>query len=324
MKILVTGGAGYIGSHFVKTALEAGHKIVVIDNLSRGHVEAVAEGADLHIADIADYYKVSAIIASEMPEAVVHFAAFAYVGESVQNPEMYYRNNITGSLNLIRAVKDNSVKNFVFSSTCSVYGNPEKLPISEEAVIAPINPYAESKIMIERILRDFNRAYGLNYTALRYFNAAGCDPSGVIGESHDPEPHIIPIILEAAQGKREKVYIYGNDYDTPDGTNIRDYIHVNDLARAHLLALEYLKNGGKPDVFNLGTGEGYSVSELIDKAREVTGCKIVAEVAERRAGDPDKLVADNKKAFEVLGWKPENNLDSIMKDAWNWFNNKKY
>lgn len=324
MTILVTGGAGYIGAHFVRQAIKNGYDVKVLDNLSRGHIESIPEGVKLYNTDITDFESLRTTVKEISPDAIVHFAAFAYVGESVENPEMYYVNNTLGSLNLIRAAKMAEVKNFIFSSTCSLYGNPLKVPISEAESVKPINPYAQTKLMIENILCDFSDAYDLNYVALRYFNAAGADPDGNTGESHDPEPHLIPIVLQAALGKREKVYIFGDDYNTPDGTCIRDYIHVHDLADAHLLALKYLLDGGKSDIFNLGTGNGYSVKELIDSARKITGKNIIADITDRRPGDPDVLVADNGKAKSVLAWEPKYGLDEIILHAWNWHQNQKY
>ncbi|GJQ61207.1 MAG: UDP-glucose 4-epimerase GalE [Melioribacteraceae bacterium] len=324
MTILVTGGAGYIGSHFVRQALKNGYDVAIIDNLSRGHKESVPEGVKLYNVNITDFKKLAETVKEISPDAIVHFAAFAYVGESVEDPEVYYVNNTAGSLNLIRAAKAAGVDKFIFSSTCSLYGNPVKVPISESEPVKPINPYARTKLMIENTLSDFSDAYDLNYVALRYFNAAGADPAGMIGESHDPEPHLIPIVLQVALGKREKVFIFGDDYNTPDGTCIRDYIHVNDLADAHLLALKYLENGGASDIFNLGTGNGFSVKELIDSARKITGKDIIADIADRRPGDPDVLVADNGKAKSVLGWEPEYGLDEIISHAWNWHQNQKY
>jgi UDP-glucose 4-epimerase len=324
MKILVTGGAGYIGSHTVRKLLKKGFEVLIIDNLSRGHIESVPENAVFEKADLLDTEGLAAVFAKHKPDAVIHFAAFAYVGESVENPELYYRNNVTGSFNLINAVRDAGIKKFVFSSTCSIYGNPEKIPISEEQIADPINPYAKTKLFIEHILSDYHTAYGIKYIALRYFNAAGNSDDGLIGESHDPEPHIIPLVLFTALGKREKVNIYGDDYQTPDGTCIRDYIHVNDLADAHVNALEYLNKGCEPEVINLGTGNGYSVKEIIEEARNITGCIIRADIAGRRAGDPAVLVADNKKAREILGWVPEYDLKKIIETAWNWHKNQKY
>ena len=324
MRILVSGGAGYIGSHVVRILLERGNDVVVIDNLSRGHKEAVPEDVPFEKADLLDYDGLYNSIKQYSIDAVIHFAAFAYVGESVENPQMYYSNNVIGSFNLINALKENNIDKIVFSSTCSVYGNPLNIPISEKETPKPINPYAKTKFIIETILSDYDTSYGLNYVALRYFNAAGDSDDSQIGESHDPEPHIIPLVLYAALGRRDKIFIYGDDYPTKDGTCIRDYIHVNDLADAHIKALEYLNNGGKSDVFNLGTGDGYSVKEIVDEARKITGVNIKAEIVGRRPGDPEELIADNKKAKEVLGWNPKYNLEKIIKTAWDWHKNPKY
>ena len=324
MTILVTGGAGYIGSHVVKMLLERGENVVIIDNLSRGHKESIPKGVPFERADLLDFEGLSNSIKKYSIDAVIHFAAFAYVGESVDNPQMYYSNNVVGSFNLINALKENNIDKIVFSSTCSVYGNPLNIPISESETPIPINPYAKTKFIIENILNDYDTAYGLNYATLRYFNAAGDSDDSQIGESHDPEPHLIPLVLFAALGRREKIYVYGDDYPTKDGTCIRDYIHVNDLADAHIKALEYLRNNGKSTVFNLGTGNGYSVNEIINTAREITGVHIKAEVVGRRAGDPAELVADNKKTREVLGWIPKYDLERIIKTAWAWHKNPKY
>ncbi|MCK9280858.1 MAG: UDP-glucose 4-epimerase GalE [Melioribacteraceae bacterium] len=324
MKILVTGGAGYIGSHFVKYLISKGIDVAVLDNLSRGHEEAVPEDVKLYRVDLLNYEELSDAIKESKADAIVHFAAFAYVGESVENPAIYYQNNVIGSINLIKAVNEAGIKKFVFSSTCSLYGNPVKVPISEEESVKPINPYANTKNAIEMVLKDFDNAYGLKSVCLRYFNAAGCDFDGMIGESHEPEPHLIPIVLDAALGKRKSVKVFGDDYKTPDGTCIRDYIHVNDLADAHLKGLEYLFNSGESTIINLGTGTGYSVKEIIDSARKVTGLDIPYEIAERRAGDPDVLVADNKKSKSILGWEPKIGLDEVLSSAFNWQKNKKY
>ena len=324
MKVLVTGGAGYIGSHFVKLLGENGHEPIVIDNLSRGHREAVSKSVPLEEVDILDFPAISSVIKKYKPEAVVHFAAFAYVGESVENPGMYYTNNVEGSLKLIKACTEFGINKFVFSSTCSLYGNPYKIPISESEPLKPINPYANTKLMIETILKDFDMTHSLKSVSLRYFNAAGADSSGELGESHQPEPHLIPLVLYTAQKKREKILVFGNDYDTPDGTCIRDYIHIVDLADAHLKALQYLTEGNNSEIINLGTGTGNSVFEIIDKAKEITGMEIPLEVVGRRAGDPAVLVADNKKAHEVLGWKPKHSIEDILKTAWHWHSNPKY
>lgn len=324
MKIAVTGGAGYIGSHFVRELLDTGFEVTVIDNLERGHRESVPANAAFINENISNYKALLKLFIDNKFDAIVHFAAFAYVGESVENPGMYYENNVTGSINLIKAASEAGVKKFVFSSTCSLYGNPEIIPITEKESIKPINPYAKTKHMIENVLQDFERSSGLNYVALRYFNAAGAHKSGEIGESHDPEPHLIPLVLQAALGKREKILIFGDDYSTPDGTCIRDYIHVTDLAKAHILALEYLDKGNTSTIINLGTGSGYSVKELIDVAEKVTGEKINQEIAPRREGDPAVLVADNSYAKATLGWQPEYDLEGIISTAWKWHKNPKY
>ncbi len=321
--ILVTGGAGYIGSHFVKYLLNKNEEVVIFDNLSRGHIEAVPSNANFEKVDILDRANLRTALAKYNIDAVVHFAAFAYVGESVENPGMYYENNVVGSFNLIDEVMKAGIRKFVFSSTCSLYGNPESIPISEDERVKPINPYAETKLTIEKILRDYDTAHEMKYVALRYFNAAGAAPDGKIGESHTPEPHLIPIILNTALGLREKVFVFGDDYPTADGTAVRDYIHVNDLAAAHLKALNFLDNG-KSDIFNLGTGDGNSVMEMIKTSEKVTGEKINYEITGRRAGDPAVLVADNTKAKNILGWEPEFNLEGIISTAWNWHKNKRF
>lgn len=324
MKVLVTGGAGYIGSHFVKLISEKKINSVVIDNLSRGHRNAVHPDSVFEQIDLLDYEKLSKCILIYKPDAVVHFAAFAYVGESVENPLLYYQNNVVGSFNLVKACKEAGINKFVFSSTCSLYGNPEKVPISENQKTNPINPYANTKLAIEKILGDFDTAFGMKSISLRYFNAAGADPSELIGESHNPEPHLIPIVLQTALGKREKVFVFGNDYNTADGTCIRDYIHVNDLADAHLKALNYLANGGSSQIINLGTGNGNSVLEIINKSMSITGKKINYEFAPRRSGDPDVLVADFNKAKKLLNWEPDFSIEEIISTAWNWHKNPKY
>ncbi len=324
MKILVTGGAGYIGSHFVKLLKANGHEPVVVDNLSRGHKEAVIKDVILEETDILDFPDLADVFKNHMPDAVVHFAAFAYVGESVEHPEMYYKNNVIGSMNLINACVEFGVNKFVFSSTCSIYGNPLKVPISESESSKPINPYANTKLMIEMMLKDYEIAHGLKHVALRYFNAAGADPSGELGESHEPETHLIPLVLQTAQKKRDKILVFGNDYNTPDGTCIRDYIHILDLADAHLKALNYLNDGKDSTFINLGTGSGNSVLEIIQKAKSITGNEIPFEIVDRRAGDPAILVADNKKAKELLDWSPKYSIDEILKTAWNWHTNPKY
>ncbi|MGE5400166.1 MAG: UDP-glucose 4-epimerase GalE [Ignavibacteriales bacterium] len=324
MNVLVTGGAGYIGSHVVRMLLKQGHSVVVLDSFSRGHIESVPADAKLEEVDLLDYENLVSAISKHNIDSVIHFAAFAYVGESVENPGLYYLNNVTGSINLIRALNKNNIKKIVFSSTCSLYGNPGHVPISEDEKLNPINPYAKTKYFIEQVLSDFDASYGMKYAALRYFNAAGADFDAGIGESHEPEPHLIPIVLQVALGKREQVSIFGDDYQTPDGTCIRDYIHVNDLADAHIRALEYLNNGNDSTIINLGTGNGYSVKEIIESAERVTGKKIKSVIAPRRAGDPAILIADNKKAREVLGWNPKYGLDEIISSAWKWHQKPKF
>lgn len=324
MKVLVTGGAGYIGSHFVKILINEGIDCIVLDNLSRGHKEAVPPDVTLEIVDLLDFNAIENVINTHGVDSVVHFAAFAYVGESVENPAMYYQNNVVGSFNLIKATVEAKIKKFVFSSTCSLYGNPAKVPISEEQSTNPINPYAQTKLTIENMLKDFENAYDLKSVCLRYFNAAGADFSGEIGESHNPEPHLIPIVLNTALGIREQVLVFGDDYETKDGTCIRDYIHINDLGDAHLRALTYLNNGGESSIINLGTGEGNSVKEIIDTTAKITKKTIKKKIVERRPGDPAVLIADNSKAKRVLGWEPKYNLEQTISSAYKWHSNKRY
>jgi UDP-glucose 4-epimerase len=324
LKVLVTGGAGYIGSHFVQILTQENVDCVVLDNLSRGHKEAVPSNVELVEADLLDAESLSALFAKDSFDSIVHFAAFAYVGESVENPILYYQNNVIGSFNLIRAAIEANIKHFVFSSTCSLYGNPSKVPISEEFPTNPINPYAQTKLTIENMLRDFEEAYGIKSVCLRYFNAAGADFSGRIGESHDPEPHLIPIVINTALGLREKVLIFGDDYETKDGTCIRDYIHINDLGDAHLKALQYLHNGGISEIINLGTGEGNSVKEIIDTAERIIGKEIKKEIVGRRPGDPAILIADNNKAKKILGWEPKYDLNQTISSAYKWHSSKRF
>jgi len=318
MRILVTGGAGYIGSHVVKALGEKGFDVLVVDNLSKGHKEAILYGK-LIVADLQDKETLDAIFEGFKPDAVMHFAAFIEVAESVKEPLKYYKNNTVNTMNLLEVMLKNDVDKLIFSSTAAVYGNPEKVPIPETESIKPINPYGQSKVFVEKVLQDFDKSYGLKYVSLRYFNAAGADPEGRIGESHNPETHLIPLILKTAKGERESIKIFGTDYPTPDGTCIRDYIHVDDLAEAHILALEYLLNGGNSKVFNCGYGHGFSVREVIDTARKVTGIDFKVEETERRPGDPAILVADSSKLRKVLDWKPRfNDLEYIIRTAWNW------
>ena len=319
--ILVTGGAGYIGSHAVQALQGAGYGVVVLDNLVYGHrelVESVLQ-VKLVVGDISDRPLLDELFATHSIAAVMHFAAYAYVGESVTAPAKYYRNNVVGTLTLLEAMVAASVKNFVFSSTCATYGMPEKVPIPEDHPQNPINPYGSSKLMVEKILADFEGAYGLNSVIFRYFNAAGADPSGELGEDHNPETHLIPLVLLAALGKRESVSIFGTDYPTPDGTCIRDYIHVVDLADAHLLGLEQLLRGGDSEIFNLGNGSGFSVRQVIEAARQVSGKTIKVIEGDRRPGDPPILVGSSEKARKILGWQPRYpDIKDILIHAWNW------
>jgi UDP-arabinose 4-epimerase len=317
-RVLVTGGAGYIGSHTVKKLAAAGHEIATYDNLSRGFRDAVRWGRFVEGA-LADTDLLRATIAEFQPDAVIHFAAFAYVGESVENPSLYYENNIGGTLSLLKAMRDYGCGAIVVSSTCATYGQPDTMPIVETTPQRPINPYGYSKLVMEQMCHDFDRAHGIQSVALRYFNAAGCDPEGEIGERHDPEPHLIPRALMAAAGEIDALEIFGNDYDTPDGTCIRDYIHVNDLADGHLRAVDYLLSGGGSEVFNLGTGVGSSVKEILAAVAAASGSPVPHRFAPRRAGDPAVLVADPFKANTVLGWRAtSSDLATIASTAWAW------
>lgn len=316
--VLVTGGAGYIGSHTCKALSNAGYLPVAYDSLVYGHEWAVKWGP-LERGDILDAARLDEVIAAYKPVAVIHFAAFAYVGESVSHPGKYYRNNVVGSLSLIEAACRHGIRNFVFSSTCATYGIPDRLPITETSAQNPINPYGASKLMVERILDDFTHAHGLSHIALRYFNASGADEDNLIGEDHDPETHLIPLVLDAASGRRPNVTVFGRDYDTPDGTCVRDYIHVSDLAQAHVLALEALRNGVPSHKINLGLGFGFSVLDVIRTVEAVTGLRVPVQFGNRRSGDPAALVADPSKALDVLGWRPKyNTLQPIIETAWAW------
>jgi len=318
MKALVTGGAGYVGSHTLMELQSAGIPCVVLDNLERGHRD-LARDAELIVGDIGDAELVGRILREHRITVVLHFAAYAYVGESVHEPIRYYRNNVGNTIRLLTAMAEAGVKQLVFSSTCATYGMPLSIPIAEDHPQQPVNPYGASKLMIERILRDFDRAYGLRSVVLRYFNAAGADPSGAIGERHDPETHLIPLVLQTALGQRRAVEIYGTDYPTPDGTCVRDYIHVTDLASAHVLGVERLRAGEPSDVFNLGNGNGFSVREVISTAERVTGRPIPATTGPRREGDPHTLVGSSEKARRVLGWNPRfASLQTIIETAWSW------
>ncbi|MBW4545070.1 MAG: UDP-glucose 4-epimerase GalE [Symplocastrum torsivum CPER-KK1] len=319
--ILVTGGAGYIGSHAVLALRDAGYEVVILDNLVYGHRDLVETALKVEIiqGDIGDRVLLDQLFKTREFAAVMHFAAYAYVGESVSHPAKYYRNNVVGTLTLLEAMCEAGIKNFVFSSTCATYGVPQQIPISENQPQQPINPYGMTKLMVEQILSDFDHAYGLRSVRFRYFNAAGADPQGRLGEDHEPETHLIPLVLLTAMGKRESISVFGTDYDTPDGTCIRDYIHVTDLAQAHILGLEHLLKGGSTEVFNLGNGKGFSIQQVIEAARVVTGRPIPVTLADRRPGDPPSLVGSGEKAQRILGWQPQYaDLETILKHAWQW------
>lgn len=320
--VLVTGGAGYIGAHACKALARAGFLPVTYDSLVYGH-EAAVKWGPLVRGDILDRQSLDQVIAQYQPVAIMHFAAFAYVGESVDDPGKYYRNNVMGSLSLLEAARDAAIRHFVFSSTCATYGTPDRLPITEMTPQNPINPYGASKLMVERMLADFDTAHGIRSIALRYFNAAGADPDGEIGEDHEPETHLIPLLLEAAAGRRPNVTIFGTDYPTDDGTCLRDYIHVSDLADAHVLALNHLLAGAPREVFNLGNSHGFSVLEVVNTVQRITGAKVPVVHGDRRPGDPASLVSDATKARDVLGWRPGlNDIDEIVRTAWAWHQRK--
>ena len=314
-KILVTGGAGYIGSHTVRLLLKQGHDVLVVDNLSKGYRHNVPEGR-LNVLDLHDTAALATLMKAERFDAVIHFAAFIAVGESMRDPAKYFTNNVCGTLSLLDAMVQAGVKHIVFSSTAAVYGEPQASPILETFPIHAVNPYGESKVMVETLLRWFDQIHGLTSVCLRYFNASGADPDAVLGEEHEPETHLIPLVLRAVQTGKP-LTVFGDDYATPDGTCIRDYIHVNDLAQAHILAVEYLLNGGKSDQFNVGTGSGSSVMEMIHTVEDVTGKKVPYTVGPRREGDPPALVASSQKLREILGWSPEYaDLKTIVTHAW--------
>lgn len=324
-KILITGGAGYIGTQTNLYLLEQGLQTVVFDNLVYGHRHNIPANPNCQFVqgDLLDLQALEQVFTDNQIDGVVHFAAFAYVGESVQNPAKYYQNNVLGSFNLLETMRKFNCHKLVFSSTCATYGTPEVLPITENEKQKPINPYGWSKLMIEQMIKDYHQAYGLNAVVFRYFNAAGADAQLRAGEEHHPETHLIPLILEVASGKRDKIMVFGGDYDTPDGTCIRDYIHTEDLASAHFLGLEKLKSSKICEFVNLASGQGYSVLEIIQMAEQVTGQKISAEMALRREGDPAKLIADNTKARDFLGWRPAHSgLENIIQTAWNWESRK--
>ncbi len=319
-RILVTGGAGYIGSHTVRALATTDNFMpVVYDNLSTGHKASVPDHVKLITGDIQDTNLLKRVLEKYEIEGVIHFAASALVGESMTEPAKYYYNNVEGTLHLLLAMRETGVDHIVFSSTSTVYGEPEKTPIEEDFPTVPLNVYGRTKLMIESMMKDFAMAYGMDYVAFRYFNAAGASLDGVIGEDHDPESHLIPLVLKAAQGVRDHISVFGTDYPTKDGTCIRDYIHVLDLADAHVLAMQYLMDGGKSDIFNLGTEAGFSVREIVETAKKVTGINFKVVEEARRAGDPSVLIASNAKAKRILGWEPKHtNIENIIQSAWNW------
>ncbi|SNZ04711.1 UDP-galactose 4-epimerase [Terribacillus aidingensis] len=323
MKVLVTGGAGYIGSHAAAMLLEKGHQAVIVDNILTGHLDAVNKNAVFYEGDLRDAAFLDDVFAKEKVDAIVHFAASSLVGESVEDPLKYFGNNVYGMQVLLEAMHKHEVKRIVFSSTAATYGDTNVVPLTEDLDTNPESPYGESKLMMEKMMKWCDQAYGIKFVSLRYFNVGGAHPDGQIGEDHQPETHLIPIILQTALGQRDHISIFGEDYPTEDGTCIRDYIHVMDLIDAHVLALEYLEKGGQSDIFNLGSSQGFSVKEMIDVAREVTGKEIPAQVGPRRAGDPAVLIASSAKAKDVLGWNPtRTDMKDIIGDAWRWHQNR--
>ena len=320
MKILVLGGAGYIGSHTVYELIDAGEEVVIIDNLETGHIEAVHPKAKFYKGDLRDKDFVDSVLDQEKDiDAVIHFAANSLVGESMVNPLKYYDNNLCGTKTMVQSLVEHGIDKIVFSSTAATYGEPEKVPIVETDRTEPTNTYGETKLSMEKMFKWTSKAYNLRYVSLRYFNACGAHPNGKIGEAHNPETHLIPLVLQVPNGKREYISVFGNDYDTKDGTCVRDYIHVNDLAQAHILAMEYLSKGGESNIFNLGNGVGFTVKEVIETARKVTNHTIPIREEERRTGDPSVLIASSEKARKVLGWKPQYaDLETIISTAWKW------
>lgn len=317
--ILVLGGAGYIGSHAVKMLLDAGETVGVVDNLETGHLAAVDTRAKFYNVDLRDLDAFESVFSENEVESIIHFSANSLVGESVSLPIKYFENNVAGAVNVLKLMEKYGVKRIVFSSTAAVYGEPKQVPILEESETLPTSPYGESKLMMEKMFKWADLAHGIRFVSLRYFNVAGADQSGDIGEAHGVETHLIPLVLQVPLGKRKEITIFGDDYPTKDGTCIRDYIHVTDLIDAHMRALDYLRQGHGSEIFNLGSGDGFSVKEIIDVARKVTGHEIPAVIAARRAGDPSTLIASSEKAERLLGWKPKyNDVETIVKDAWNW------
>ncbi|MBV4431787.1 UDP-glucose 4-epimerase GalE [Clostridium tyrobutyricum] len=321
MNILVCGGAGYIGSHMVAHLLENNHNVVILDNLQTGHKDAIL-GGKFYLGTLKDSIILDKIFTENKIDAVIDFAANSLVGESVENPLKYFDNNIGSTISLLQSMNKHNIKYIVFSSTAATYGEPENVPIQEQDKTFPTNPYGESKLAVEKILKWCDNAYGIKYTALRYFNACGAHINGKIGEDHNPESHLIPIILQAAMGKRDKIMVFGDDYNTEDGSCVRDYVHVSDLASAHLLALKRLQSGGESKIYNLGNGKGFSVKEVVEVAKKVTGINIKSEIADRRPGDPATLIASSNKAIKELGWNPKfNSLETIIDTAWKWHKN---
>lgn len=319
MRILVLGGAGYIGSHTVYELVDAGYEVIVIDNLLTGFKEAVHPQAKFYEGDIRDKIFLDNILSKEKIDGVIHFAVSSQVGESMKNPLKYYNNNLCGTEVLLESMVEHGIDKIVFSSTAATYGEPESIPILETARTLPTNCYGETKLSMEKMFKWISKAHNLRYVSLRYFNACGAHPNGKIGEAHNPETHLIPLVLQVPNGKREYISVFGNDYDTKDGTCVRDYIHVNDLAQAHILAMEYLSKGGESNIFNLGNGVGFTVKEVIETARKVTNHTIPIREEERRAGDPSVLIASSEKARKVLGWKPQYaDLETIISTAWKW------
>ncbi|KAJ3072162.1 hypothetical protein HDU99_002254 [Rhizoclosmatium hyalinum] len=320
MKVIVCGGAGYIGSHVVRELIRTKrYEVVVLDNLSAGHKESVPDGIPLEVGDVRDKVFLNSVFAKHKPQGLFHLCASISVGESVKDPLAYYENNVSGTVTLLQAMVAHDVKYFVFSSTAAVFGYPERSPVQDDDKQIPINPYGETKLAVETLLKWVEQAHGLKYVCLRYFNACGADETGEIGEDHADETHLIPLILQVPLGKRQKIFIFGDDYNTHDGTCIRDYVHVTDIANAHIYAVEHLAKTGKSEKFNLGSGQGYTVKEIVDAARKVTGHAIPAEIKERRAGDPDSLIAASTKAESVLGWKRKyQKVEDIVATAWKW------
>lgn len=316
--ILVVGGAGYIGSHMVKILIRAGYQVVILDNLATGYRDAIS-GGDFVFGDTADKLSLDRLLSGYSIDGIMHFASFIQVGESVQHPSKYYQNNVAATLNLLDAMVAHRIPALIFSSSAAIFGEPAYTPIDEQHPKQPINPYGLSKWMVEQVLADYDQAYGLKSVCLRYFNAAGADPEGQLGERHEPETHLIPLVLQAASGRRQAITVFGQDYDTPDGTCIRDYIHINDLCQAHLLALEYLFQGGSSTAYNLGNGSGFSVTEVIEIAKQITNRPITVIMGERREGDPARLVADSQQIQTQLGWQPQYaDLATIIAHAWQW------